>query len=183
MRSITILDSNRKKNSDLAGIIEHSRFLVCWLKCIEEALIKGYYMLDIGGLLEKVSKVKLNGGFVGKTCMVIMVVSVCFASIGYSSNSDLLKASIAGLIFLFGTIFLWKLISFADRHPQAALLEGSEFIIHEQMRMGSKNSPIIEISPTDRSQSAPIIDEEAIALDARKPDYDVTPLINTPRKD
>ena len=56
-------------------------------------------MLDLGGLLEKVSKVKLNGGFVGTTCMVIMVISICFATLGYSSNNDLIKIAIAGMIF------------------------------------------------------------------------------------
>lgn len=140
-------------------------------------------MLDLGGLLEKVSKVKLNGGFVGKTCMVIMVISICFATLGYSSNNDLIKIAIAGMIFLFATIFLWKLIGFADRHPQAALLEGSEFIIHEQMRMGSKTVPIIEVDPRDRVLSAPILNEEAITIEGKKPDIEVSPLIETTRKD
>lgn len=155
------------------------------IKAIVDAftLTWGCQMLDLGGLLEKVSKVKLNGGFVGKTCMVIMVISVCFATLGYSSNSDLIKIAIAGMIFSFATIFLWKLINFADRHPQAALLEGSEFIIHEQMRMGSKTVPIIEVDPTDRVLSAPILNEDAVTIEGRKPDVEVTPLIETTRKD
>lgn len=140
-------------------------------------------MLDIGGLLDKVSKVKLNGGFVGKTSMVIMVVSICFASVGFSSGNDLVKISISAMIFLFASTFVWKLISFADRHPQAALLEGSEFIIHEQMRMGSKSTPAINVLPSDRLQEASVNDEESLAIEARRPDDEATSAVELPRKE
>jgi hypothetical protein len=52
-----------------------------------------------------------------------------------------------------GTCFplLWRLISFAERHPQAALFEGAEFLAHEQMIMGMKSTPVLP-EPTSVSQ-------------------------------
>lgn len=38
---------------------------------------------------------------------------------------------------------LWRLISFADKNPQAAILEGAEFLLHQQLVQGSKDIPAI----------------------------------------
>lgn len=140
-------------------------------------------MLDINGLLEKVSKVKLNGGVVGKVCTTVMVVSLSFTALGYSSSNEYVKAGAIVAVLVFSTIFLWKVIGFADRNPQAALLEGSEFIVHEQLKMGSKNTPIIDIEPNDRIESAPIENEEAITLEAQEPDKEAAAPIKILRSD
>jgi len=48
-----------------------------------------------------------------------------------------------GGILLLAFVIFWRLINFADRNPQAALLEGAEFIIHEQIVHASKYLPSI----------------------------------------
>jgi hypothetical protein len=45
---------------------------------------------------------------------------------------------------------LVALINFAEKHPQTALMEGAEFLIHEHIQqVGMKSRPQIETSPTD----------------------------------
>lgn len=53
--------------------------------------------------------------------------------------------SVLALVLVFTLCFalLWRLVSFADRNPQAALLEGAEFLVHEQIRLGMKSSPVL----------------------------------------
>ncbi|WP_348748396.1 hypothetical protein [Pseudomonas rhodesiae] len=130
-------------------------------------------MIDLSGLLEKVSKVNLKGGVVGKVCTTLMFVSACLAVVGYSSGEENIKLGSLVLIGVITSVFLWKIIGFADRHPQAALLEGSEFIVHERLKMGSKDNPVIDVDPMDRKISTPIENESVVAQLSRVPDDEV----------
>ena len=101
--------------------------------------------ITIEKVLQTVSGVKLPGGVVGKVSLVLIVVSICVCGMAaYSENEWIIGGGIAGTFILVFTI-LWRLINFADRNPQAALLEGAEFIIHERIRMGTKANPSIPL--------------------------------------
>lgn len=53
----------------------------------------------------------------------------------------------------------WKLIDFADKHPEAALLEGAEFLTHEQMKLAQKQHHVI----TDPGET---VEDSVIAVEA-----------------
>lgn len=89
------------------------------------------------------TKVKLPGGVVGRVTLLVSVVSICITVITCSANSKILSACAVGGILLLASVISLRLINFADRNPQAALLEGSEFIIHEQIVHASKYLPSI----------------------------------------
>jgi hypothetical protein len=122
---------------------------------------------DLDKILNKVSAIKLPGGVVGKVCIVLVIASICIGVLaGISKNEWILGAGIAA-IFLLAFPMLWRLISFADRNPQAALLEGAEFLLHTQMVMGSKNNPIIPLEAETITEERPahLPAEERLQLD------------------
>ena len=61
--------------------------------------------------------------------------------------------SLRGLIYGLGT----KLIEFAKENPQAALMEGAELLIHEQIKLhnGTKETPNSTISPENATSKPP----------------------------
>ncbi|MEI7733763.1 MAG: hypothetical protein WCO56_29630 [Verrucomicrobiota bacterium] len=112
--------------------------------------------IDFANTLRSVSKVKLRGGVVGKVSTVLIVFCICVAGLAvFSKNETVLGISIAGIIIVVFTM-LWRLINFADKNPQAAILEGAEFLLHQQMLMGSKHTPVIEADNNESFAERPI---------------------------
>lgn len=98
------------------------------------------------------SKVTLRGGVVGKVTFAVSLVSIALAVIAWAASNIWISAAALLMIFVLAFAMLWRLISFADRHPQAALLEGAEFLVHEQIVHATKNLPSILISEIEQTQ-------------------------------
>ncbi len=94
---------------------------------------------DIEKIIQNISKIKLYGGLVGKVSIVLIIVCLCLTGLALSLKIMWLTVTTISFIFLLVFIMLWRLISFANKNPQAALLEGAEFLVHEQMLFASKN--------------------------------------------
>ena len=45
-----------------------------------------------------------------------------------------------GLTFILTFVILWRLINFANKNPQAAIL-GAQFLVHEQIQLAAKGIP------------------------------------------
>lgn len=113
---------------------------------------KGPY-IDFGQVFEGISKVKLRGGVVGRVCWVLIfsVVAIALiigAAVAFPSSSVVAIIGIVAIILVVCP-FLNRIITFADKNPQAALLEGAEFIKYEQIRAGMKSSPMLPPSATE----------------------------------
>jgi hypothetical protein len=126
--------------------------------------------------IDGLAKVTLRGGVVGKVTFAVVLVSLAMAMIAWTVSNIWLSAAALGLVFVLAFSMLWRLINFADRHPQAALLEGAEFLVHEQIVHASKSMPtlparemeqvqpeVIE-GPAANPELAEIPDQEAPAL-------------------
>jgi len=115
--------------------------------------------LDITKQLKNVSKVKLPGGVVGKVCTVLIVVTLTIGSLGALAREPWLLGAAVFAIIIIVFPMLWRLINFADKNPQAAILEGAEFLMHQQIVMGSKGNPQIpasvDVSVVDRPVQIP----------------------------
>jgi len=138
---------------------------------------------NIEGILNNVSKVRLKGGVVGKVSVVLIIVAISMAAISWSVSISWISVLALILIFVLCFVMIWRLISFADRNPQAALLEGAEFLVHEQLLLGSKNEPIINSAIDDKTLSHPIIDAESKWADALKPDKPESEQLTLSEKD
>ena len=137
---------------------------------------------DINKTLKNVSKVKLPGGVVGKVCTVLIVVTLTIGGLAALSHETWLLGVAVGAIILIVFPMLWRLINFADKNPQAAILEGAEFLMHQQILMGSKATPYIpasiDVSVDDRSiviskeleKTLSLPEETAVVVEPINPD-------------
>lgn len=115
---------------------------------------------------------KLRGGVVGKVSVVLICVSASMAAIAWAVS--MIWVSVLALVLVFALCFplLWRLLNFADQNPQAALLEGAEFLAHEQMRLGMKSMPVLPESaalPQLAPKSSVVEDVAAAALPDPQP--------------
>ena len=125
---------------------------------------------DLDKILSSVSKIRLPGGVVGKTCVVLIVIALAMAAIAWSVRVVWISAMALIFIFVLCGIMLWRLITFADRNPKAALLEGAEFLLHEQLlKLGKKDDPTLTVDPKEIIEFNPVSSEKAIK-EAEKPD-------------
>jgi hypothetical protein len=111
---------------------------------------------NIDSALQNISKVRLPGGVVGKVTVAVIIASLCMALIAWSVQNVWLSGGALVAVFVLAFTMLWRVINFADRHPQAALLEGAEFLVHEQLLQASKGHPSLTFDVTDRTQPVPV---------------------------
>ncbi|AOI64538.1 hypothetical protein WS51_12675 [Burkholderia territorii] len=100
------------------------------------------------------------------------------AIMAWSVHNVWIAGGAMGLTFLLAFVMLWRLIDFADRNPKAALLEGAEFVLHEQIVHASKANPRIPEAEIVKVQPEPLpaaLDDPAIAS---VPDEEVKALEN-----
>ena len=107
-------------------------------------------------MLDTASKITLPGGVVGKVCKVLIFIALAFAAIAWSVKAVWVSVTALGMLFLLCFVILWRLVSFADRNPQAAILEGAEFIMHEQLRLGTKANPQLPSTEMDFIEATPV---------------------------
>lgn len=112
------------------------------------------------------AKVTLRGGVVGKITFAVSLVAFALATIAWSAKNVWISAGALGLIACIAFPLLWRLINFADKNPQAALLEGAEFLVHEQMAHAAKGINIIpmnQIQQVEAESSVQVATDPALA--------------------
>lgn len=130
--------------------------------------------VDVGKLIENVSQIKLKGGIFSKASTVLIVISVCIFGIAALTGNLYVSCAAIGLIFILAFVILWRLINFANKNPQAAILEGAEFLVHEQIQLAAKGITSIPQSLSTLIEETPIkIDNESQRL-ANQPDENNT---------
>jgi len=125
---------------------------------------------NIDNAINGLSKVTLRGGVVGKVTFTVSFASLAIAAIAWSVPNIWISAGALCMVFVLAFAMLWRLINFADRHPQAALLEGAEFLVHEQIMHSTKSLPSLPPQQIEQVQPEAI---EGLAADpklAQQPD-------------
>lgn len=107
---------------------------------------------NLNSILQNISKIKLHGGVVGKVVLGTIFICGFIAAISIVAKDLWISGAALALISIFSFTMFWRLINFADRHPEAALLEGSEFLVHETITQATKEEATVKIEPTDREQ-------------------------------
>lgn len=123
--------------------------------------------------IEGLTKVTLRGGVVGKVTFAIIFVSLALALIAWSVKNIWISAAALGAVFALSFSMLWRLINFADRNPQAALLEGAEFIVHEQIVHASKSQAKLTSEDIEPTQPDPVEGPSADPVVAMLPDQEL----------
>lgn len=128
--------------------------------------------------IDGLSKVTLRGGVVGKVTFAVVLVSVALGAIAWSVSNIWLSATALIMVFTLAFVMLWRLINFADRNPQAALLEGAEFLVHQQIVHATKALPSLPLPQLEPVQPEPIEGPSADSKLAQMPDQDQAALPN-----
>lgn len=128
---------------------------------------------DINQILQNAFSVKLPGGVFGKTCTVLIVVSLSMTGIAWTAGNIWISSAALAMIFILCFIMLWRLINFANKNPQAAILEGSEFLIHKQMELAAKGIPHLPKIPNLYTEDKPIQIEPEQLQSLNMPDENV----------
>jgi hypothetical protein len=108
--------------------------------------------------LEFLQKVKY-GGAVGKlaaiTVAALIVVAVIMAS---AWNNE--RVHIGGLIVVVLLVLaaFWRIAKTLDKHPELALLDGTEIVTMKRLEMAAKNKPVLEGSPMISDPAPPLIE-------------------------
>jgi hypothetical protein len=117
--------------------------------------------IDLTKMLRQAGRIRFRGGVVGKVCTVLTVSSICIAGLGiWSGNPWIMGGGILAIV-AFAFPMLWKVINFADKNPQAALLEGAEFLVHQQIVLGTKQNPVLIVTPETFAEEPQSIPEAA----------------------
>ncbi len=111
---------------------------------------------NLGSIFKNVSKIKFPGGTVGKVSHVLIVFILSVAFLCWLAQNIWITGGSIGLLFTICLIILWRLISFASKNPQAALMEGAEFLMHEQIVYGMKALPQFPTSPAQFDAGKPV---------------------------
>lgn len=125
--------------------------------------------IDFSKLIRNVTKVKLGGGVFGKTCTVLIVIAVIFFGIAWIANNIWVSVLAISLVFILTFVLLWRLINFANKNPQAVILEGAEFLVHQQIELASKGVPNLP-NPVNIVQATPITITDDTKEQINKPD-------------
>lgn len=103
-------------------------------------------------LMESVSKVRLTGGLVGRVCTVLVVLIVCLAALGIASRNEWVIGGTILLLVVVALPVIYKIISFAEKNPNVAILDGAEFVRAERLRQQSaKNTAVITVTAHEKA--------------------------------
>lgn len=117
------------------------------------------------------AKVKLPNGFIGKITFLLIVVAILLTILAIKADVLGLYIAVVAIIPILALIAVFKLTSFANKNPHAALLEGAELIMHERIQLASKTNGIID---TQNGMPDPAVNLKPIDPQiAEQPDDDV----------
>jgi hypothetical protein len=104
-----------------------------------------------------IQKIKIPGGMVGKISGVLMITAIAVAAMVVSTRN--IWVALVAIVLLLAVVLVLglKLIDFANTNPQAALMEGAEFLLHEQITLGTKSHPVIPDNPANRTEPPPAL--------------------------
>ena len=102
------------------------------------------------------SKVSLKGGVVNKICRVLIILIVGASAVLCFVRNVWLAAFVICGIFIIVGYFLNRLCSLAEKNPQVALMDGVEYLMHEQLTIQTKNNPSITWQPSENEVAGQI---------------------------
>lgn len=89
--------------------------------------------MNFDRVLERIRAIRPTGGIFGKIALVLVVVCPSIAAV--SINAGIWWLSCMSILSMTGLMFyaLKRSFDFAEKNPQAAIMEGAEFLMHERL--------------------------------------------------
>ena len=119
--------------------------------------------------LESIKSVRLTGGIFGKTTLLLVVLSICAAAVSIKTGTWwiplVLMLPVIGISFY----ALKRCFDFAERNPQAAIMDGADLLIHERLIHEMKGNVVVPIEGVTVDHPQPQIEAEEVAQDDPAP--------------
>ena len=135
--------------------------------------------MDFDKVFESIKTIKLTGGLFGKIilflivlCITIGIVSIEMGNLYFAVGLMLSMIGLAGYT-------LKRCFDFADRNPQAAIMEGADLLTHERIFHETKGNTEIPIHEAIIDHPQPYLSIEEI----NKDDPPQTPSLDAPNPD
>lgn len=94
------------------------------------------------GITHSVGRIKLGRGIANKLTWIVIVVVLVVGALGWEINNLYLTIAAISFIGLFSFYGFSSILKFAKQHPDAALLEGAEFLLyHGKLPLSAKTIP------------------------------------------
>jgi len=101
--------------------------------------------VDFEKALESLKTIKLTGGIFGKTTLLLVVMCICVATVTLKIGTWWFALIL--MIPLMSIVYyaLKRCLDFAEKNPQAAIMDGAELLVHERIIHGTKEQQVIPI--------------------------------------
>lgn len=123
--------------------------------------------MDITEALERVKSIKLSGGIFGKTTTLLVVLCICVTTVCMTIRVWWISLILMIPLMMMVFYALKRCMDFAENSPQAAIMEGSELLVHEKMMFAQKHqeeNPLLQANVNDHV-SPELAPEEVISPD------------------
>lgn len=107
--------------------------------------------------IETIQGIKLTGGVFGKTTLLLIV--LCVSIVVISVKIGTWWFALLLMIPMMGIVLysLKRVLDFAEKNPQAAIMDGAQLLIHERIIQGTKGSEEFVPIPTIDVEDPPLI--------------------------
>jgi hypothetical protein len=125
--------------------------------------------LNFEKVLESIKTIKLTGGIFGKTSLLLIVLCVCVAAV--SLKVDVWWVPLALMLPLMALVAyaLKRCLDFAEKNPQAAIMDGAELLVHERITQAIKGHDSIPSLPPTIDHEVPALRHEDIEAEDAPP--------------
>ena len=118
---------------------------------------------QVDKLMASATQIKFPTGAFGKTCMLVAIIAFSCAGIAWSVREPWVAALALVIVAIIAIYAITRVFNFADKNPSAAILEGAEFVKHEQMQLAAKGLPTIPQSQTvltSEPENVPLLEDD-----------------------
>lgn len=112
-------------------------------------------------LVRSAARIKFPAGAFGKTCMLVAIFALACALIAWAARNPYVSSLALIIVAAVAFYALKRAFDFADKNPSAAILEGAEFVKHEQIQLAAKGVPVLppaDVIQTNEPENIPVIE-------------------------
>ena len=117
---------------------------------------------ELREILESIKAIKLTGGIFGKTSLLLIVLCVCVAAVAF--KIDVWWVQLALMLPLMAIIVyaLKRNFDFAEKNPQAAIMDGAQLLVHERIVHGRKGHDVLPPLQSTIDHEPPVLQHHDI---------------------
>ncbi|WP_162592886.1 hypothetical protein [Variovorax sp. PBL-E5] len=121
-------------------------------------------------VLDSIKTIKLTGGIFGKTSLVLIVLCICVAAVALKVDVWWVPLALMLPLMALVAYAFKRCLDFAEKNPQAAIMDGAELLIHERIAHAMKGQDSLPSLPPTFDHEPPALRQEDIeAPDAPPP--------------